>query len=133
MLARTLTLECPRGQTGHETISSEGPTRLPESRRAIQSGKLPRKVGVTMVRHDMQYDFTLHAESLAVGSCKMPPPEIEEDRPRMEERIDQIRHLVETVDLLYDAFGRLRHGQNWANELAKMQKWLAREETKKRQ
>ena len=43
MLARSLTLECPRGQTGHETISSEGPTRLPESRRAIQSGKLPRK------------------------------------------------------------------------------------------
>src|SRR5262249_47858165 len=30
MLARTLTLECPRGQTGHETITSEGPTRLPE-------------------------------------------------------------------------------------------------------
>src|SRR4051812_20287923 len=48
MLARTLTLECPRGQTGHETISSDSPPRLPEARRAIQSGKLPRKVGLTM-------------------------------------------------------------------------------------
>ena len=42
MPARTLTLECPRGQTGYETISSEGPTRLPEARRAIQSG-MPRR------------------------------------------------------------------------------------------
>lgn len=124
MLTRTLTLECPRGQTGHETISSEGPTRLPESRRAIQSGKLPRKVGVTLVRHDKQYDFTLHAETLAVGSCKMPPPEVEEERPRLEERVDQIRHLIESVDLVFDAFGGLRHGRDWDKELAKMQKWL---------
>jgi hypothetical protein len=124
MLSRTLTLECPRGQTGHETISSEGPTRLPESRRAIQSGKLPRKVGVTLVRHDKQYDFTLHAETLAVGSCKMPPPEVEEDRPRLEERVDQIRHLIETIDLLFDAFGQVRHGRDWDKELAKIQKWL---------
>src|SRR5262249_5135012 len=50
MLARTLLLECPRGQTGKESISSDGPTRLPEALRAIQSGKLPRKVGLTVVR-----------------------------------------------------------------------------------
>ena len=31
MLARTLTLECPRGVTGKETITSDGPTRLPEA------------------------------------------------------------------------------------------------------
>jgi hypothetical protein len=126
MLARTLTLECPRGQTGHETITSEGPTRLPEARRAIEAGKLPRKVGVTMVRHDEQYDFTFHAETLAIGSCKMPPPKEEQDRPRLEERIDQVRHLIETFDLVYDAFGRVRHGPHWSDELAKMQKWLHR-------
>src|SRR4051812_26380455 len=72
MLARTLTLECPRGQTGHETISHEGPTRLPEARRAIQSGKLPRKVGLTLVRHDQQYELVVHAETLAVGGAKLP-------------------------------------------------------------
>ena len=70
MLARTLTLECPRGQTGHETISHEGPTSLPEARRAIQSGKMPRKVGLTLVRHDLQYEFTLHAE--IVGDRQRP-------------------------------------------------------------
>ncbi len=131
MLGRTLTLECPRGQTGHETISSEGPTRLPEARRAIQAGKLPRKVGVTLVRHDEQYEFTEHAETLAVGACKMPPPKEEQDRTRLEERVDQIRHLVETLDLVYDAFGRIRHGDGWEKELAKMQKWLVHADEKR--
>ena len=42
MVSRSLVLECPRGQTGKETISSDGPTRLPEALRAVQSGKLPR-------------------------------------------------------------------------------------------
>ena len=28
MLARTLVLECPRGQTGKESIASDAPTRL---------------------------------------------------------------------------------------------------------
>lgn len=128
MLSRTLTLECPRGQTGHETITSEGPTRLPESRRAIQAGKLPRKVGVTLVRHDRQYDVTLQAETLAVGSAKLPSPEEESGRALLEGRVDQIRELIETLDLLYDAFGRVRCRDEWAKDLGKMQKWLARDD-----
>ncbi|MDB5312751.1 MAG: hypothetical protein JWO38_6953 [Gemmataceae bacterium] len=130
MLARTLMLECPRGQTGHETISHEGPTRLPEARRAIQSGKLPRKVGLTLVRHDQQYELTIHAETLAVSSAKLPAPpeEVTEARAKLEERATQIRALVETLDLLYDAFGKKRFGKEWEAELAGMQRWLKREE-----
>lgn len=130
MLARTLTLECPRGQTGHETISHEGPTRLPEARRAIQSGKLPRKAGLTLVRHDQQYELALHAETLAVGGAKLPaPPEdVTDARAKLDERATQIRSMVETLDLLYDAFGRRRFGKEWAEDLAGMQRWLKREE-----
>ena len=129
MLARTLTLECPRGQTGHETISSEGPTRLPESRRAIQSGKLPRKAGLTLVRHSEQYELTLHAETLAVGGAKLPPPDDAADaRGKLDDRANQLRALIETLDLLYDAFGQKRFGREWEKELAGMQKWLKRED-----
>ena len=127
-MARTLTLECPRGMTGHETITHEGPTRLPEALRAVQSGKLPRKCGLTVVRHDVQYEFTLHAESLAVGGAKIPPPEEEDDRARLEARAQQVRDLVETLDLLYDAFGQVRFSAEWPKHLAKMQRWLSREE-----
>jgi hypothetical protein len=129
MLARTLNLECPRGVTGHETISHEGPTRLPEARRAIQSGKLPRKVGLTMVRHSEQYELTLHAETLGVGGAKLPPPDEQSDaRGKLDDRANQLRALIETLDLLYDAFGQKRFGKEWEQELLGMQKWLKREE-----
>jgi hypothetical protein len=132
MIARTLTLECPRGQTGHETITHEGPTRLPEAKRAVQSGKLPRKCGLTVVRHSDQYELTFHAETLAVGSAKLPPPpeDVTEPRAKLEERATQIRHLIETLDLIYDAFGEQRLGKKWTDTLPKMQKWLSREERK---
>jgi hypothetical protein len=128
MLARTLALECPRGQTGKESITSDGPTRLPEARRAIQAGKLPRKAGLTVVRHDHQYELTLQAETLAVSGARLPAPEASDERARLEERVTQLRHLLETLDLLYDAFGQARVSDNWGRELAKMQKWLQREE-----
>jgi hypothetical protein len=130
MLTRTLTLECPRGQTGHETISSEGPTRLPEARRAIQSGKLPRKTGLTLVRHNEQYELTMHAETLAVGGGKLPALDesITEARAKLDERVTQIRSFLETLDLLYDAFCIMRFGKEWESELTGMQKWLKREE-----
>ena len=52
MLARTLVLDCPREVSGNETIRSDNPTKLPEARRAIQAGKLPRQAGMILVRHD---------------------------------------------------------------------------------
>jgi hypothetical protein len=128
MLTHSLTLECPRGQTGKESITSDGPARLPEARRAIQAGKLPRKAGLTLVRHDQQYELTLQAETLAVTGARLPAPEAAEDRARLEERATQLRHLIETLDLLYDAFGRVRLSEGWPKELVKMQKWLQRDE-----
>jgi hypothetical protein len=128
MLCNSLVLECPRGQTGKESITHEGPTRLPEARRAIQAGKLPRKAGLIVVRHDAQYDLTLTAETMAVSGARLPAPESGEERARLEERVTQIRHLVETLDLLYDAFGQRRAGSDWGKELARMQKWLQRED-----
>jgi hypothetical protein len=127
MLARTLVLECPRGQTGRESIQSDAPARLPEARRAVQAGKLPRKAGLTLVRHDRQYELTLQAESLAVGSARLPAADEEDERGRLEERVSTVRHLVETLDLLYDAFGRRRLGAAWAKDLVKIQKWLQRD------
>jgi hypothetical protein len=128
MFTRSLVLECPRGQTGRQSISSDGPTRLPEARRAIQAGKLPRRAGLTLVRHDVQYELTLQAETLAVGSARLPAPDAAEDRARLEERVTQVRHLIETLDLLYDAFGQVRFSETWPRKLLEIQKWLQREE-----
>ena len=130
MIARSLTLECPRGQTGADAFAHEGPARLPEARRAIQSGKLPRKCGLTVVRHNEQYEFTLHAETLAVGACKLPPPpeDVTDARAKLDARVDAVRSLVETLDGLYSCFLSRRLGREWADELRGMQGWLSRKE-----
>ena len=90
---------------------------MPEARRAIQAGKLPRKAGLILVRHDQEYSLTLQAETLAVSGAKLPRLEEERDRSKDEARVDQVRHLIETIDLLYDAFGRRRMGSGWTKEL----------------
>lgn len=124
MLARSLSLECPKGQDGKETITSDAPTRLPEAMRALQSGKLPRKSGLTLVRHDQTYDLAISAEMFAVSGAKLPPTEAMEDRARLEERMGQIRHLIETLDLVLDAFGKMRCDEHWGKDLAHIRKWL---------
>lgn len=118
----------PAHQTGRESISHEGPTRLPEARRAIQSGKLPRKCGLTVVRHSSQYELTLQAETFAVSGARLPAPEAAEDRARLEERVTQLRHLIETLDLVYEVFAGRRVSDEWTRELAKIQKWLQKDE-----
>ncbi len=124
MITKSLMLECPRGQTGRETISSDGPTRLPETHRAIQAGKLPRKMGLIVVRQDEQYELAIQAESLAISGAKLPPVEGDQDRARLEDRVTQLRHLMETLDLLYFAFLQMRFTDNWSRVIAKMKKWL---------
>src|SRR5205823_3639344 len=128
MLARTLVLECPRAVSGSETIRSDGPTKLPEARRAIQAGKLPRQAGLIVVRHEQQYELTLQAETLAVSGAKLPAGEEGEARARLEERAAHLRHLIETVELLYATFLQRRLSADWPKELERMQKWLQREE-----
>ena len=72
MLAKTLTLDCPRGETGRDSLTDDAPTRLPEAFKALQSGKLPRKAGLILVRHGAQYEFTVQAETLAVSGAAAP-------------------------------------------------------------
>lgn len=124
MISRSLQLECPRGQFGRESFSSEGPSKLPEARRAIQAGKLPRKIGLTIVRQNDQYELTLQAETMAISGAKLPAPEAESQQDRQIERVNQLRHLRETLDLMYEAFLGRRLGAKWPDEVASMREWL---------
>jgi hypothetical protein len=124
MVAKTLTLDCPRGETGRDCLTNEGPTRLPEAFRALQAGKLPRKAGLIIVRHGAQYELTLQAETLAVSGANLPRAEGASGREAVIARIDSLRHLVETLDLLYDAYGRRRTGSEWSEDLHRIRRWL---------
>ncbi len=128
MLAKTLVLDCPKAQSGNETIRSDTPNKLPEARRAIQAGKLPRQAGMILVRHDQQYELTVQAEMLSVSGAKLPTIEERDERLRLDERVTQLRHLIETVDLLFDAFLKRRLTGAWSEELERMRRWLPREQ-----
>ncbi len=124
MLAKTLILDCPRGETGRDQLTYEGPTRLPEALRALQAGKLPRKAGLIIVRHGIQYELTLQAETLAVSGAGLPKAEGKGPDEVHWARVDSLRQLVETLDLLFDAYGRRRISANWAGELGRIRLWL---------
>jgi hypothetical protein len=125
MLAKTLTLDCPRGETGRDQLTDDAPIRLPEAFRALQAGKLPRKAGMILVRQGAQYELTLQAETLSVSGAGLPKPE---GRPSRDEariaRLESIRHLAETLDLLFEAYLNKRTSANWSDELGRIRKWL---------
>jgi hypothetical protein len=124
MLARTLTLQCPRGESGKETITAEAPSRLPEAAQAIRSGKLPRKTGLILVRHGQQYELVLQAETFSVSGARIRTEEAAEERAVPEDRIESLREFNETIDLLFRAFCVRRVGKSWSNESDEMGRWL---------
>ena len=99
MFARTLSLQCPRDESGKETITAEGPTRLPEAAQGIRSGKLPRKAGLILVRYGEQYELVLQAETFTVRGARIQAEEtaegrgVLEDRPRDPQPVDGPRGL----------------------------------------
>jgi hypothetical protein len=133
MFARTLSLQCPRDESGKETITAESPVRLPEAAQAIRTGKLPRKAGLILVRHGEQYELTLQAETFTISGAKIRTEDTKaaaEGQGILEQRIESVRALHETVALLFHAFCEQRIGKNWPDELELMRRWLKTDPTK---
>ena len=126
ILAKTLTLDCPRGETGRDQLADDVPTRLPEALRALQAGKLPRRSGMILARQGAQYELTMQAESFAVSGAALPKPEggsLSPSEFRIA-RLESLRHLAETIDLLFAAFLDRRTSQVWPEELGRIRGWL---------
>ena len=133
MFARTLTLQCPRDESGKETITAESPVRLPEAAQAIRTGKLPRKAGLILVRHGEQYELTLQAETFTISGARIRTEDAQEaadGQGILEGRIESVRGLHETVALLFSAFCEQRIGKNWPGELEHLRRWLKTDATK---
>ena len=124
MFARTLTLQCPLGESGRGTITAEGPTSLPEAMQAIRTGKLPRKAGLILARQGEQYDLTLQAETFAINAAKIKSDESVDGRGAVEDRVDSLRALHQTVVLLFQAFCQVRVSKQWPRTLNQLRRWL---------
>jgi hypothetical protein len=126
MLAKTLTLDCPRGEMGRDQLTDDEPIRLPEAFRALQAGKLPRKAGMVLVRQGADYELTLQAETLAVTGAALPKPEDRRLSPHDARiaRLEGVRHLADTIDLLFQAYLNRRTSSKWIDELGRIRRWL---------
>ncbi|CAA9423625.1 MAG: hypothetical protein AVDCRST_MAG64-3030 [uncultured Phycisphaerae bacterium] len=128
---RSLDLDCAYGQTGRDTLKGDGPSRMPEARDALRSGKLPRKAGMIIDAGRQQYTFTLNPEQMSLGSAKLPEVEdAEGPRALFEERVTLLRDLCGAIDGLFDAFLKVRGSSAWEGHVNGMRRWIMQPEKK---
>ena len=122
---RSLDLDCAYGQTGRDGLRGEGPSRSPEAKDALRTGKVPRKAGLIVDAAGHQYALTLNAEALAVGSLKLPDVE-EAESPRVvfEERVAMLRDFGRALDALFDTFLKARGISGWEGYTSGVRRWI---------
>ena len=123
---RALDLDCTYGATGRDSLRGNGPTRFPEAKDALRTGKVPRKAFLTIHAQGNQFDFNFNPEQFALASTKLPEVEdAENPRALFEERITLLRDLSKTVDGLYQTFLQARASSGWEGQTTAMRKWIA--------
>jgi len=122
---KSLDLDCAYGQTGKDTLRGDGPSRMPEARDALRSGKLPRKAGLVLDANRQQYTLSIGAEGLSIGALKLPDIE-EADSPRVEfeERVTLLRDFCQILDEMYAVFVKARTSSAWESQTSGIRKWI---------
>ena len=125
VIDKSIELECAYGLSGKDTLRGDGPTRMPEARDALRSGKVPRKLNLIMEAAGKQFEMSLAAESMSLGGAKLPDvEEAENARVLFEERISMIRDLSAAMDGLYGAFLKARASSAWEGQTGAIRKWI---------
>lgn len=127
MLNKTLSLACPSGQRGKESIIHDAPNKLPEAIAAIRDGKMPRKLGLIMVYAANQYELTLTGENFAVSALKLPSPDedVTDVAGINSHRLDRLQACNRYIDGLFCHFMDCRSdAKEWGEVAKSIQKWL---------
>ncbi len=122
---KVLELDCAYGQTGKDSLRGDGPTRMPEARDALRSGKVPRKAGIVLDAKRQQFSMTFNSETFGFSSARL--PEIEDaDTPRVvfEERVELMRDMCQATDALFDTFLKIRCSSAWEGNTSAIRKWI---------
>lgn len=80
-----------------------------------------------MTRLGVHYEFVLPAEPFALSAGKITFPANDEDPSDLQaSRLDGMRTLVETLDLIYGNFCERRLSKAWEDDVKKIRSWLNR-------
>ncbi|MDA0802642.1 MAG: hypothetical protein O2819_02665 [Planctomycetota bacterium] len=126
---RVLDLSCAWDTTGTTALRTDFPTRLREARRALASGKWPRRMGFTMECGGDSFRATIRGENLAIAGLALPRDEDapKTDRESTERRIDKILSFERTVRRLFESFVRVRLGAGWDSAEREIAAWVHRD------
>jgi hypothetical protein len=127
VLERVLHLECAWSVQGAIALRGDAPTHSPEAGRALQGGRVPRRMGMTIARDGRSWRCTLQGDRMTVSGLALERPEEppKSERERLEQRVESGLSFDRTVDDLYRAFLVQRLGSSWASERAEMSRWIA--------
>jgi hypothetical protein len=109
-----LTLACPLGAGGTDTFTHEFPGTMPEVKRALADGKVPRQLGLIFLDDKGSVSLTLDPERWVLSGVKL--PDIEGVRPGPERdlaRLDQCRQVFQSADELYRSLLDIRLSDDW--------------------
>jgi hypothetical protein len=125
LIDRALDLDCAYGQTGKDSLRGDGPSRMPEARDGIRTGKVPRKAGLALHVNGQDFTLNFNPEALAAGSAKLPEVEdAETPRVLFEERIALLRDLCRTIDGLFETFLKVRASSSWEGQVNGIRRWI---------
>lgn len=125
VIDKSLDLDCAYGQTGKDSLRGDGPSRMPEARDAIRTGKLPRKCGLVYEAAGNQFTFTFNPETFGCNGTKLPDVEdAETPRVLFEERIALVRELCKSLDALFATFLKLRASASWEGQTSGLRRWI---------
>ena len=97
-----------------------------EAGQALLAGKWPRKAGMILAEGEAQFDLSLQADKLVVGSSTVPEvADAESPRQLLEARLLLVRRLAGMIDGLYDAFLSQRISPSWPAKRTAMRRWLS--------
>lgn len=130
-LDRVLDMDCAWDATGKQTLRADGPTRLPEARKALRFGKWPRKVGLIVAAQGEQWELTLQGDRLAVTGLKIPKPEGDHrpatPREEVERRIESHAAVDRAVVELFEIFLESRFDGSWSTTREEIATWMKAE------
>ena len=127
VIDKTLDLECAWGLSGRTSLRGDGPTRRAEAARAVQLGKWPRKVGLTVSQFGRVWECALQGDRFEVSGLKLPKPE---DKPQslraaIEERLDSFATFDSALMAMYRSFLDLRTSRGWDSCRVDMRNWIS--------
>ena len=125
----SLRLEAYLAETERNDLKGGAPAYSPEAKTALRQGKRIAKCTLRFVKEGREWVFTVKAESLELGSIKIPAVLSRDEDDQFYERMFLLEELEEIFENLYLEFLNLRLEDGWHDVwLPAMREWVHRDD-----